>query len=138
MVQRIHGLDVRADVSLPGIPDSPASACDVELEQVERLPAPTPLRVRYHSGKADDATTRVEIVDDARGLTVFRYGDDTAIDVEHHARPARIRAAIAPGQTLEDLSAYLYGPALGFLLRAWGRLALHASCVHVGDGAVLI
>jgi hypothetical protein len=137
-VQRIHGLDIRADVTLPGIAPSPASSCDVELELVDRLPAPIPLRTRYCSGEPDDVTTRVEIVDDARGLTAFRYGDGTAIDVDHHARPARIRAAIAPDQTLDDLTAYLYGPVLGFLLRAWGRLALHASCVRVGDSAVLI
>jgi hypothetical protein len=137
-VQRIHGLEIRADVALPGIARSPASACDVELELVERLPAPIPIRIRYRAGTPDDVTTRVEIVDDARGLTAFRYGDGTAIDVELHGRPARIRAAIAPGQTLEDLAAYLYGPVLGFLLRAWGRLALHASCVRIGDGTVLI
>jgi hypothetical protein len=137
-VQRIHGLDIRAEVALPGIAPSPAPTCDVELELVERLPAPIPIRVRYRAGEPDDVTTRVEIVDDARGLTAFRYGDGTAIDVEHHLRPARIRAAIAPGQTLEDLAAYLYGPVLGFLLRAWGRLALHASAVRIGDDAVLI
>ena len=137
-VQRIHGLDIRADVTLPGIAISPASHCDVELELVERLPAPIPIRLRHRAGAPDDAATRVEIVDDARGITTFRFGDGTAIDVDHHSRPARIRAVIAPGQTLEDLAAYLYGPVLGFLLRAWGRLALHASCVRIGHGAVLI
>jgi hypothetical protein len=75
---------------------------------------------------------------DASGITAFRYGDGTALDVDLRPRPARIRAAIAPGQTLEDLAAYLYGPVLGFVLRSWGRLALHASCVRVGDGAVLL
>jgi len=137
-VQRIHGLTIRSDVALPGIGSTLASAPDVVLELVERLPAPVPSRTRYRSGSAEDVTTRVEIVDDARGFTVFRYGDGTAIDVDHVARPARIRAAIAPGQTLEDLTAYLYGPVLGFLLRAWGRLAMHASCVRVGEGAVLL
>jgi len=137
-VQRIHGLDIRADVALPGIDSTHVSTPDVVLELVERLPAPAPSRTRYRSGAVDDATTRVEIVDDACGLTCFRYGDGTAIDVDHASRPARIRAAIAPGQTLEDLTAYLYGPVLGFLLRAWGRLALHASCVRVGGGAVLL
>ena len=137
-MQRIHGLTIRSDVALPGIGSTLASAPDVVLELVERLPAPVPSRTRYRSGSAEDVTTRVEIVDDARGFTVFRYGDGTAIDVDHVARPARIRAAIAPGQTLEDLTAYLYGPVLGFLLRAWGRLAMHASCVRVGEGAVLL
>jgi hypothetical protein len=137
-VQRIHGLTIRADVTLPGIESAHPTTPDVELELVERLSAPVPSRTRYRSGSADDGTTRVEIVDDARGFTAFRYGDGTAIDVDHGARPARIRAAVAPGQTLEDLTAYLYGPVLGFLLRAWGRLAMHASCVRVGDGAVLL
>ena len=115
-----------------------APRADVDLELVERLAAPMPLRTRYRVGATDDATARVEIVDDVRGDVAFRYGDGTAFDVDHAARPARIRAAIAPGQTLEDLAAYLYGPVLGFLLRARGRLALHASCVRVGDDAVLL
>lgn len=135
---RIHGLTIRADVALPGIAPTHAEDADVELELVDRLPPPVPVRTRYRAGAPDDITSRVEIVDDASGCTAFRYGDGTAIDVAYQQRPARIRAAIAPGQTLEDLTVYLYGPVLGFLLRAWGRLALHASCVRIGDGAVLL
>ena len=108
------------------------------LELVDALSSPVVSRVRYRAGAPADIGARVEIVDDARGHVAFRYGDGTAIDVDHRARPAHIRAAIAPGQTLEDLTAYLYGPVLGYLLRARGQLALHASCVHVADGAVLI
>ena len=115
-----------------------AEDADVELELVDRLPPPVPGRTRHRAEAPDDITSRVEVVDDASGVTAFRYGDGTAIDLTHHERPARIRAAIAPGQTLEDLTVYLYGPVLGFLLRAWGRLALHASCVRIGDGAVLL
>jgi hypothetical protein len=137
-VQRIHGLVIRGDVTLPGIAHAHASAPDVVLEIVDELPAPVAARLRYRAGAADDVGARVEIVDDARGHVAFRYGDGTAIDVDDRLRPARIRAAIAPGQTLEDLTAYLYGPVLGFLLRARGQLALHASCVRVADGAVLI
>jgi hypothetical protein len=123
---------------LPGLPAAHASRADVELELVDRLAAPIAARTRYRIGAPDDATARVEIVDDVRGDVAFRYGDGTAFDLDHAARPARIRAAIAPGQTLEDLAAYLYGPVLGFLLRARGRLALHASCVRVGDGVVVL
>ena len=139
-MQRIHGLTIQADVALPGIAPvhTPALAPDVVLELVEHLPAPVVAHTRYRSGTADDVTTRVAIDDDATGITTFRYGDGTAIDVDLRSHPARIRAAIAPGQTFEDLTAYLYGPVLGFVLRARGRLALHASCVRVGDGAVLL
>jgi hypothetical protein len=137
-VQRIHGLVIRGDVTLPGIAHAHADEPDVVLELVDRLPAPVVARLRYRAGAADVVGARVEIVDDARGHVAFRYGDGTAIDVDHRTRPARIRATIAPGQVLEDLAAYLYGPVLGFLLRARGQLALHASGVRVGDGAVLI
>jgi hypothetical protein len=137
-VQRIHGLTIRADGPLPGIAPAPAPAADVELELTDRLADPVPTRIRYRSSDAGDVAARVEIADDARGCTTFRYGDGTAFDVDLRCRPARIRAAIAGGQTLEDLTAYLYGPVLGFVLRTWGRLAMHASCVSVGDGAVLL
>jgi hypothetical protein len=137
-VQRIHGLAIRGDVTLPGIAHTHTADADVALELVDSLPAPVAARLRYRAGAADDVGARVEIVDDVRGHVAFRYGDGTAIDVDPRARPALIRAAIAPGQTLEDLTAYLYGPVLGFLLRAWARLAVHASCVCIGDGAVLI
>jgi hypothetical protein len=138
-VQRIHGLAVRGDAWKRYVGPDGAPTPDVVLELVDRLPTPAPTRTLYRAGSADDAATRVEIVDDdARGCTAFRYGDGTAIDVDLCEHPARIRAAIAPGQTLEDLAAYLYGPVLGYVLRARGRLALHASCVRVGDGAVLI
>jgi len=137
-VQRIHGLVVRSDVTLPGIAHTHAAEPDVVLELVDALSAPVVARVRYRAGSPGDIGTRVEIVDDTRGHVAFRYGDGTAIDVDHRTRPAQVRAAIAPGQTLEDLTAYLYGPVLGYLLRARGQLALHASCVRVDDGAVLI
>ncbi|MEO6529230.1 MAG: hypothetical protein ABIP93_21600 [Gemmatimonadaceae bacterium] len=135
---RIHGLVIQANVALPGLSAATSRAADVELELVDHLPAPEPVRVRYRSGTQTDPASRVLIVDDARGLTAFRYGDGTAIDVVQHTRPAQVRAVIAPGQTLEDLTAYLYGPVLGFVLRSWGRLALHASCVCIEDAAVLL
>ena len=138
-MQRIHGLTIRAKVALPGIASADSPQPDLVLELVDRLPAHVAARTRYRAGSADDATSRVEIAaDDARGCTAFRYGDGTAIDVDLRQRPGRIRAVIAPGQTLEDLTAYLYGPVLGFVLRSRGRLAMHASCVRLGDGAVLL
>ena len=138
-MQRIHGLAIRAGVRLPGLAAAThVGSADVELELVDRLAAPVPASIRHRAGAPDDVGARIEIVDDVRGHLAFRYGDGTAFDVEHRTHPARIRAAIAPGQNLEDLAAYLYGPVLGFLLRAWGRLALHASCVRIGDGAVLL
>ena len=137
-VNRIHGLVVRSGVALPGLPCVSAEVADVELDLVDEITAPSGARPRYRSGTANDPGSRVEISDIGEGRTLFRYGDGTSFDVAHGTRPASIRAAIAPGQTLEDLTAYLYGPVLGFVLRAWGRLALHASCVRIGDAALLL
>lgn len=135
---RIHGLAIESSVALPGLARADVTQPDVSFELVDRLPPRTAARVRCRAGSADDATSRVEITDDPSGLTTFRYGDGTVLEVAHLERPAPIRAVIAPGQTLEDLTAYLYGPVLGFVLRSWGRLALHASCVRVDDGAILL
>ena len=137
-MQRIHGLVIRGDATLPGIAHTDAAEPDVVLELVDQLPAPIATKTRYRAGAPGDVGARVEVVDDARGHVAFRYGDGSAIDVDHRGRPARIRAAIAPGQTLEDLTAYLYGPVFGYLLRASGQLALHASCIRIAEGAVLI
>jgi hypothetical protein len=139
-VRRIHGLVIDANVALPGLAptDGAQHEPDVVLELRERLAAPLPLRVRYRAGSPDASASRVEIADDTGGFVTFRYGDGSAADVDLGVRPVRIQAAIAPGQTLEDLCAYLYGPVLGFVLRATGRLALHASCVRIGDGAILL
>lgn len=137
-MNRIHGLAIRAGVALPGLQEVADQAPDVALELVDRVVAPADGTPRYRSGTPDDPTSRVEISDGADGHTYFRYGDGTTFDVAHREPPAIVRAAIAPGQTLEDLTAYLYGPVLGFILRSWGRLALHASCVRIGDSAVLL
>jgi hypothetical protein len=137
-VRRIHGLAIQANVALPGLPRCDAAAPDVLLELVDSLAPPSPRRVRYRAGAPDAPSARVEVADDASGVTTFRYGDGSAIDVDLRERPVRIRASVAPGQTLEDLCAYLYGPVLGFVLRARGTLALHASCVRLDDGAVLV
>jgi hypothetical protein len=137
-VVRIHGLAIESSVALPGLARTDVTLADVVLELVDHIPARTATRMRYRAGSAHDATSRVEIGDDPSGVTTFRYGDGTAFEVTHDRQPARIRAVIAPGQTLEDLTAYLYGPVLGFVLRSWGRLALHASCVRIGDEAILL
>jgi hypothetical protein len=137
-VNRIHGLVIQASVALPGLRRADAECADIDLELVDHIAGPAVARHRYRSGTPDDPTSRVEIFDTGDGHTYFKYGDGTTFDVVHDGRPATIRAVIAPGQTLEDLTAYLYGPVLGFILRAWGRLALHASCVRIGDSALLL
>ena len=138
-MQRIHGLILDAEPPLPGVRPAPAPcAADVVVRVVGDLPSPLIQTARYESGRTADGSATVTIVQDVRGVMCFRYSDGTAVDVDVGVEPVDIRAVIAPGQTLDDLAVYLVGPVLGFVLRAKGILALHASAVAVDDGCVLV
>ena len=138
-MQRIHGLTIASATPLPGLSQlafDDAQRADVRLVVcTEPLYAvPPSATVRYRSvgaGTSADATLTVSQLADGR--TAFRYSDGTAFDVVERDGAIDIAAVIGAGQELEDLSVYLYGPVLGFVLRRLGRLALHASCVSV-DG----
>jgi hypothetical protein len=136
-VQRIHGLLVASSDPLPGIAAAPDGEPDVVFALADSLDDPgTESTLLYRSAGDDAGDAAVEISRDGQ-RTCFRYSDGTCIDAHVAARPVRIDATIAPGQTLEDLAAYLYGPVLGLVLRTRGTLALHASCVDTPEGAVL-
>ncbi|HYH07623.1 MAG TPA: hypothetical protein VEK11_11250 [Thermoanaerobaculia bacterium] len=64
---------------------------------------------------------------------VFVYRDGTRFRIEERGR----RIVTAWESTPEDMATYLLGPILAFVLRLRGTLALHASAVRVGDGALL-
>jgi hypothetical protein len=139
-VQRIHGLTLDASPPLPGLSaERAATRTHVVLDVVDALDPPSePLVERYRSLGDEDDEAMLRIVDDARGLTCFRYTDGTAVDVDCSCRPVRITASRGERQTLEDLTVYLVGPVLGFVLRALDVLALHASAVIVDGEAVLL
>lgn len=137
-MQLLYGLRVDSARLLPGVQDaSPAGAPDVVIDFPDApLAEVTGAPVRYASsgGEGDSALT---VHDLAPRRTAFRYGDGTAVDLHLSEPVARISARIAPGQTLDDFAAYLYGPVFGHLLRQRGVLALHASSVSIDDAAVL-
>lgn len=137
-MQRIHGLVIRCAQRLPGLASATEAEPDVELTIARSIAAPEPpTTLLYRSAPGSDASHSVEVVRDHRGQVCFRYSDGSSANVDVSSNPVRIGAVIATGQTLEDFAAYLYGPILGFVLRARGILALHASCVEVDGGAVL-
>lgn len=143
-MQRIHGLRVASSSELPGLARvSGPEPADVIFELSEsplRQPV-APARLLYRSrtdAEADPTDATLTVVLDARRIVCFRYSDGTAIDVDLGDSTARIRASIAPGQILEDLTTYFYGAVLGFVLRSRGVLAMHASCVANEDGAILL
>ena len=141
-MQRIHGLRIESSIILPGLAQIRGSEpADVafHLSGAPLQEPMAPARLLYRSRtEADPSDATLTVGLDARGLVCFRYSDGTAIDVELGDGTARITASIAPGQILEDLTTYLYGAVLGFLLRSRGVLAMHASCVANEDGAILL
>lgn len=137
-MQRIHGLNVRCAERLPGLPAASTGAPDVELTISRTISPPLPPTVELYHSRADDLLARsVSVSRDGRGFVCFRYSDGSSANVDLRAAPVCIEAVIAPGETLEDFCGYLYGPILGFVLRARGVLALHASCVEIDGSAVL-
>lgn len=139
-MQRIHGLRVASDRTLPGLPfDDSARVADVQLAfRDAALEAYQGQPHRYRSDAPIPADAALTVFDIAPGMTAFRYSDGTAIDVDLRNEVARLTGVIAPDQTLDDFVAYLYGPILGFVLRSRGVLALHASAVVVDNAAVLL
>lgn len=67
------------------------------------------------------------------GLTHVRYPDETEFYIDRKNRT--IWASWSAPSTDDDMSTYLLGPILGFVLRRMGRVALHASSIAVGDHA---
>jgi hypothetical protein len=64
------------------------------------------------------------------------YGDEALFFVDGAAE--RIWGTCSPPLTSEDLTTYLLGPVMGFVLRRRNVLALHASALCIGGQAVAL
>ena len=76
----------------------------------------------------------IVIVDASSSGFTFRYADGTMLWLDR--RGTQLWCTWPAESTLDDAATYLIGPALAFLLRLRGALALHASGVAVDDVAV--
>ena len=137
-LHRAAGLVIAADASIPGLPvttesrppdlfihlDSPAPWRDLPVEEFYRS--------EYLNA---DREPLVTVGRTSRGFR-FHYADGTVVWIDKSGEQAWCRSA--PGATLEDTATYLTGPVLGFILRQRGHLALHASAVQIGGGALAI
>ena len=115
---RVYGLQLASTLPLAGLePVAPAlSDCTITTGEVAPL-----------SEFVDEDVTR-------DGETfVFAYADGTRFRIEERGR----RIVTSWELTAEDMATYLLGPVLAFVLRLRGTLALHASAVRIGDGALL-
>jgi hypothetical protein len=140
----VFGLGLQADRPLAGLSARPdLSAIDVEM-RLEGLP-----RWLHHLSKGPPILWYESTSYDRYGEPVLRvwrlasgayfwlrYSDGIEFVID---RPGtRVWAGRPERATLEDLSTYLLGPIIGFVLRLRGHMCLHASAVAVGSQAIAL
>jgi hypothetical protein len=137
-LHRAAGLIIAADAPIPGLPATTASRPpDLFIHLDSSAPwHDLPVEEFYRSEYLNaDREPLVTVGRTSRGFR-FQYADGTVVWIEKNGRQAWCRSA--PGAALEDTAIYLTGPVLGFILRLRGQLALHASAVQIGGGALAI
>jgi hypothetical protein len=70
------------------------------------------------------------------GSYIFRYAE--GVEFQIAADSARIGARFASHSSLVDMTSFLTGPVLGFVLRMRGVIALHACAIDVGGRAIML
>jgi len=142
---RAYGLNLVSNLSIQGLgaehfnSSKPDLALDLGFEPdwvsaATRLPA----SIRHSSPEIH------EIADSAFCLSVrgsnqffeLAYSDGARFVVD--AETKRLCGTWLPPLTVEDLSTYLLGPVMGFILRQRNILSLHASTASIGGQAVVL
>jgi hypothetical protein len=140
---RAFGLNLNANLAIPGLVESPNGPPDVEI-RLGDMPAglnawerevghAPPYYVSPHNDGSGRPLLTVQVL--AQGQYYgFNYCDDTRFVVNREG--SEVWAAWPHSLTLADTATYLLGPIIGFILRLRGQVCLHASAVAVGDSAV--
>jgi hypothetical protein len=138
------GLSLASSQSIPRLSNTPsfssAAEADVRIELDARptwFSSSHPARVRYASPHRDASGHSMLTLSEFENgwlRLLFADGSDFLIDPAGRQvwcdRPAAL--------TLDDFSAYLLGPVMGFVLRLHGRVCLHASAMAVRGSAFAI
>jgi hypothetical protein len=138
VLHRAAGLVISADEPIPGFPVSGANYPPDLFIHLESRPPwhDLPVHEFYRSDYLSVDRQPLVIVGRTNCGFRFEYADGTVVWIEKGG--ARVWCRSAPGATSEDTATYLTGPVLGFILRLRGDLALHASAVQIGGGALAI
>jgi hypothetical protein len=135
---RAAGLTIAADRRVPGFAVStPSGPPDVALHLGVAAPWPDPrAELRFITPQTDSAGRPTVTVTRMTGGFRFHYADGTDVWIARDA--SDVWCTWSDDATLEDTATYLTGPVLGFVLRLRGALALHASAVQIGEGALVL
>lgn len=133
----VFGLQLIADTVLPGLLDSTATqSADVRI-WVDSFPDTQHGKAVYCSPYKDESGIPVLCVRRLEnGHFHFEYRDHTGFVINQFG--SEIWAQWPDNLTLEDMTTYLFGPILGFVLRLRGVVSLHASGVVIGGWAIAI
>jgi hypothetical protein len=140
---RAYGLSIRSDSFVPGLPAdvNPLARFDINLQltdapswvrEAQSLPSIV-LVTRSSCPESHDPAFVLSSLGDAQFFQLA-YSDGTVFVTD--AATERLWGACGPSQTIDDLTGYLIGPVMGFILRRRGRTALHASALCISEKAV--
>lgn len=142
---RAYGLTLASDTRLSALREEhhPLGRPDVVLSlgpepdwvrKAMRLPSRTD-RPRAREVEGDGSPFTLTTFAGGEFFELY-YQDGTRFFVDGAA--SRLWGTWLPPLTIEDVSTYLLGPVLGFVVRRRGILALHASCVCLSGNALIL
>ena len=136
VLHRAAGLIVSADRRLPGFVAAEGTRSHDARVHLEAMPSwhDSPSTLTHAADYRDADGTPVVQVRRSPGGLQFDYADGTRFWIDANAND--IWCTWPPSASLDDTCTYLCGPILGMLLRMRGALALHASAVCIGRGAI--
>jgi hypothetical protein len=142
---RTYGLNLSSDTPIPGLNEElDASCCAHVLLELRGEASWVREALRLPSVILQAIAASPETQDPAFVLTSLGegsffqlgYSDGTRFVVDGGA--TRLWGVAGDGQTMQDLSTYLLGPIMGFILRRRGITALHASAFCMEGRAIAL
>jgi len=140
-----YGLSLQSDIELPGLRQAASGTLSNPLFLTTNekpawvyFAASLPLEIVHFVPAEPESGDPV--------FQVRRYGDEQFYELTYgdganffmDAASSALWGECPPPLTKEDLTTYLVGPVLGFVLRRRGVTCLHASAVSIGDVGVAI
>lgn len=140
-----YGLSLWSDVQLPGLRQATVDAAPEGISLAIKLKpkwvqeaSHLPSQIIHFVPAAPECADPAFIVREYGGGRFYQlsYSDGTEFFVDSGA--TAIWGEYSAPLTIEDLTTYLVGPVMGFVLRRRGLTALHASAVCFGEVAAVI
>lgn len=132
---RLYGLRLRVPDRVASLlPRGPEAEWDLELTLANTPPAEKRGEAYYATCACVVETEGLQLRALGGDAFEFWFGDGTWVRVNVSDRS--LEAFTPNDSTVEDTMTYVTGPVLGFALRRFGLIGLHASAVEVGGRAV--